>query len=57
MASCMPMIISLILTSAVVVLLHTFVMGSVDGFDRYGDNGGSYREWIDFEKQKNHLDR
>ena len=52
MASCMPMIIAFLITSFIVVSLHHFVMNSVDNFNGYGDNGGSYREWREFEKQK-----
>ena len=52
MALCMPMIIAFLLSSFVVVSVHLFVMDSVDKFNGYGDNGGSYREWREFEKQK-----
>lgn len=52
MALCMPMIIAFIISSLAVVSLHLFVMNSVDNFNGYGDNGGSYREWREFEKQK-----
>jgi hypothetical protein len=52
MALCIPMIIVLILTSFAVISTHLFVMKSVDKFNGYGDGGGSYREWQEFEKQK-----
>ena len=53
MASYIPMIIALILAFTVIVSTHLFVMDSVDKFNGYGDGGGSYREWIEFEKEKN----
>ena len=49
------MIITILITAAIVVSTHSFLMNSIDKFDRYGDNGGSFREWVDFEKQKNPL--
>jgi predicted alpha/beta hydrolase len=52
MASYTPMIIAFLLASFVVVSIHLFVMDSVDKFNGYGDSGGSYREWREFEKQK-----
>ena len=52
MALCMPMIIAFSLLFTVVSTIHLFVMKSVDNYNGYGDNGGSYREWIEFEKQK-----
>ena len=52
MALCIPMIIAFLLSSFVVVSVHLFVMDSVDKFNGYGDSGGSYREWREFEKQK-----
>jgi hypothetical protein len=52
MASYMPMLIVIILTSFAVISTHLFVMKSVDRFNGYGDGGGSYREWQEFEKQK-----
>ena len=48
----MPMLIVIILTSFAVISTHLFVMKSVDRFNGYGDGGGSYREWQEFEKQK-----
>jgi len=53
MASCIPMIIAILITTVIVVSTHSFIMHSVDRFDRYGDSGGSFREWTEFEKQKN----
>jgi len=55
MASCIPMIIAFLITAAIVVSTHSFLMNSIDKFDRYGDTGGSFREWTEFEKQKNPL--
>ena len=52
MASYTPMIIAIFLMLTAVASLHLFVMNSVDSFNGYGDNGGSYREWTEFEKQK-----
>ena len=52
MASYTPMIIALIVASFAVISTHLFVMKSVDKFNGYGDGGGSYREWQEFEKQK-----
>jgi hypothetical protein len=46
------MIIVFMLTSLAVISLHQFVMKSIDEFNGYGDGGGSYREWQEFEKQK-----
>ena len=56
MASYISMIIALILTLSVVVSTHLFVMDSVDKFNSYGDTGGTYREWAEFERQANSLD-
>jgi hypothetical protein len=56
MASYISMIIALILTLSVVVSTHLFVMDSVDKFNGYGDGGGTYREWAEFERQANSLD-
>ena len=52
MASYTPMIIAIFLMLTVVATIHLFVMNSVDNYNSYGDNGGSYREWVEFEKQK-----
>jgi hypothetical protein len=42
--------IILILTAAVVLSLHGYLMRAVESHEGYG--GGSFREWKDFEKQK-----
>lgn len=52
MALYIPMIIAIFLMLTVVASIHLFVMNSVDSYNGYGDNGGSYREWTEFEKQK-----
>ena len=56
MALCISMIIALILALLVVVSTHLFVMDSVDKFNGYGDGGGTYREWVEFERQANLID-
>jgi len=43
--------IVLILTVTAIFSAHRFVMNSVESYDSYG-NGGSFREWKEFEKQK-----
>lgn len=43
--------IVLILTVTAILSVHRFVMNSVESFDGYG-NGGSFREWKQFEKEK-----
>jgi hypothetical protein len=43
--------IVLILTATAIFSVHRFVMNSVESYDSYG-NGGSFREWKEFEKQK-----
>ena len=43
--------IVLILTVTAILSAHRFVMNSVESFDGYG-NGGSFREWKQFEKEK-----
>jgi hypothetical protein len=43
--------IVLILTATAVVSIHKFLMSAVESYDGYG-NGGSFREWKEFEKQK-----
>lgn len=48
----MPMIIVFFLLFTAVATLHLFVMKSIDSYNGYGDSGGSYREWTEFEKQK-----
>jgi hypothetical protein len=43
--------IVLILTVTAIFSAHRFVMNSVESYDSYG-NGGSFREWKEFERQK-----
>jgi hypothetical protein len=50
------MIIALILALLIIVSTHLFVMDSVDKFNGYGDGGGTYREWVEFERQANSID-
>jgi hypothetical protein len=52
MALYVPMFIALFIALVSVVAIHLFVMDSVDSYSGYGDNGGSFREWTEFEKQK-----
>lgn len=43
--------IVLILTATAILSAHWFVMNSVESYDGYG-NGGSFREWQQFEREK-----
>lgn len=52
MALYTPMFIALFIALTAAISLHVFVMNSVDSYNSYGDNGGSFREWTEFEKQK-----
>lgn len=44
-------LIALIITASIIVSFHLYVMKSVDGYSSYGQ-GGSFREWQEFERQK-----
>jgi hypothetical protein len=48
----MSALIALIITSSVVYSLHTLLMKSVENYDSYGSQGGSFREWREFEREK-----
>jgi hypothetical protein len=47
-------LIALIITASIIVSFHYYVMKSVDGYSAYGQ-GGTYREWQDFEREKMQL--
>lgn len=47
----MSALIALIITASIIVSFHFYVMKSVDGYSSYGQ-GGSFREWKEFERQK-----
>jgi hypothetical protein len=45
------MIIFLLISAAVVLLAHKFVMTSVNNYEYYGSNT-SRQEWINFERER-----
>lgn len=48
----MSALIALIITASAICSIHMLLMKSIENYDGYGQQGGSYREWRDFEKQK-----
>lgn len=47
----MSALIALIITASIIGSLHYMFIKTVDGYTNYGQ-GGSFREWQEFEKQK-----
>ena len=48
----MSALIALIITASAITSIHLLLMKSIDGYESYGQQGGSFREWREFEKQK-----
>lgn len=51
----MSALIALIITASIIGSLHWFLVKTVEEYSSYGQQGGSFREWKDFEKAKAQL--
>ena len=51
----MSALIALIITASIIGSFHWFLMRTVEEYSSYGQQGGSYREWREFEKAKAQL--
>ena len=51
----MSALIALIITALIIGSFHWFLVKTVEEYSSYGQQGGSFREWKEFEKAKAQL--